>query len=57
MGKVIDKTDTKFIVNRLYRANIIIKKEIYKSNLFWLLLTFNESLILKIVLSKLLLSR
>lgn len=49
MGKAISKTDTELIIGGLYRANTIIRKEIYKSDLFWLLLTSNGSLAPKIV--------
>lgn len=54
LSKAISKVDKKFIIDRLYKTNIIIKKKIYKSNLFGLLLIFNKNLILKIVFSKLL---
>lgn len=49
IGKAINKMDAKLIVNKLHKANIIVKKKVYKSNLFWLLLTSNKNLALKIM--------
>lgn len=49
MGGAINKTNTKIIVSELCKANTIIGKEIYESNLIWLLLISNRSLAPKIV--------
>lgn len=34
MNEIISKTNAKFIISRLHKTNIIIRKKIYKSNLF-----------------------
>ena len=34
INRAISTTDVKFIISRLYKANTIIEKKIYKSNLF-----------------------
>ena len=49
IGKTIGKTNVQLFMNRLHRTNAIVEKKIYKSNLFWLLLTLNKSLISKII--------
>ena len=43
----IRKTDAEFILDRLKRVNIIVEKEIYEFNLFWFMLIFNKSWVLK----------
>lgn len=52
MNRIIYKTDVKLIVNRLHKANITIGKKLDDLNLFWLLLTFNKSLMPKIMFFK-----
>lgn len=57
MGKTISKINAELIVSGLHKANTIVEKEVYVSNFFWLLLTANKSLVLKIVSSRPLPSR
>lgn len=52
MNETIQKMNMEFTVSGLHRANIIVKKKVYKFNLFWLLLTFNRNLISKIMPSR-----